>query len=372
MARFIVIPVALLFFPTLASGSRRLLIAASGTGGHVFPALAVAQQLPDWNVEWLGVPDRMESKLVRDYPLHKIQAGGFQGPPGLSTIRTALQLVRGIWHVRRLLQRGQFAGVFTTGGYIAGPAILAARSLGIPVLMHESNALPGKVTRWFGPSCTLVALGFATAASHLQRANTLWTGTPVRSEFLVPTPLDLPIPDSAPLVVVVGGSQGAVAVNQLVREAAPAWFETGAWVVHLVGDRDPDAFTFDHPQYLPMPFFDNMAALLQRADLAISRSGAGTLTELAIAKTPAILIPYPFAADDHQTVNAKAFADSGAARVFPQSDLSARDLRDAVLDLLDDRPRRDRMARNAATMAVPDSAIQLAQLIERYAIGSHR
>lgn len=358
--------------PGLASGSRRLLIAASGTGGHIFPALAVAQQLPDWQVEWLGVPDRLEVKLVQDYPLHRVAAGGFQGPLGLGTLRTGLQLIRAIWQVRRLLKKGQFSGVFTTGGYIAAPAILAARSLGIPVLMHESNALPGKVTRWFGPACTVVALGFAAAASYLPKARTLWTGTPVRSDFLVPAPLTLPIPDSAPLIVVVGGSQGAIAVNQLVRQAAPAWFAAGAWVVHLVGDRDPDAYALEHPQYLPMPFFDNMAALLQRADLAVSRAGAGTLTELAIAKTPAILIPYPFAADDHQTVNAKAFADCGAARVFPQGDLTARDLQDVVLDLLDDLPRRERMARNAAAIAVPDSAIQLAQLIERYAIGSHR
>jgi len=351
------------------SASPKLLIAASGTGGHLFPAIATAEQLSDVHIEWLGVPDRLETRLVPDrYPLHIIQVEGFQGKPGLGTLRTLSRLIGGIWQVRQLLQRGQFQGVFTTGGYIAAPAILAARSLGLPAILHESNALPGKVTRLLSPLCTSVALGFAEAATYLPRAQTVTVGTPVRSPFLLPPeelpPLNLPIPDDAPLLVIVGGSQGAVAVNRLVRECAPAWVEAGFWIVHLVGENDPYAKAYGHPHYLVLPFFDNMAALLRRADLAVSRAGAGTLTELAIAHLPSILIPYPFAAEDHQTFNARVFAQAGAAHLVQQSELTASQLQRQVLDLMG----TDRLAamKTATTqLAVVDSAQQMATQIRK-------
>ncbi|WP_263975226.1 thiamine pyrophosphate-dependent enzyme [Leptolyngbya sp. 7M] len=162
----------------------KLLIAASGTGGHLFPALAVAEALPEYQIEWLGVPDRLETQLVPDrFPLHTISVGGFQQRLGLSTLRTFSRLVLSIFKVRQLLQRGGFEAVFTTGGYIAAPVVIAARTLGLPVMLHESNALPGKVTRWLSGWCTVVALGFEAAARYLPRAKTVWVGTPVRDQF---------------------------------------------------------------------------------------------------------------------------------------------------------------------------------------------
>jgi UDP-N-acetylglucosamine--N-acetylmuramyl-(pentapeptide) pyrophosphoryl-undecaprenol N-acetylglucosamine transferase len=354
----------------LSSPSYRLLVAASGTGGHIFPALAVAECLSDCQIEWLGVPDRMEDQILGDrYPLHRVRVSGFQGKPGLRTLKILWDFGRAILQVRRILQRGHFQGVFTTGGYIAAPAIIAARSLGLPVILHESNALPGKVTRFFAPWCTAVVLGFAAAAHHLnQKATIIYTGTPVRQAFQTAAsePLaDLSIPPAVPLVVIVGGSQGAVALNQLVRQAAPAWLEAGAWVVHQTGERDPDVKALQHPHYLVLPFYPNMPALLQRANLVISRAGAGTLTELAVTHTPALLIPYPFAAEDHQTHNAHVFAAVGAAELLPQSQLSAEQLRDRVLELLYHPEQLRRMAQQAATLAVPDSCQQVAALVRQ-------
>jgi UDP-N-acetylglucosamine--N-acetylmuramyl-(pentapeptide) pyrophosphoryl-undecaprenol N-acetylglucosamine transferase len=256
--------------------------------------------------------------------------------------------------------------VFTTGGYIAGPAVIAARSLGLPVVFHESNALPGKVTRFFSPWCSAVALGFAEAAKYLPRAKNVCVGTPVRSQFLdeeINTALDLPIPDGVPLIVVFGGSQGAVAVNKLVRQSAQAWFDAGAYVVHLIGDRDPEAESLKHRQYIALPFYDNMAALLRRASLAISRSGAGSLTELAVCGTPAILIPYPFAAEDHQSYNADVFTSSGAALTFKQSELTSEILQTQVLNLLRSPEELAKMSEKAKAIAVPDSADKLASLV---------
>ncbi len=352
--------------PTSSPTPRRLLIAASGTGGHVFPALAVAQQLSDFKIEWLGVPDRLETRLVGDrYPLHTITVAGLQQKLGLGTVKVLWRLLYSITQVRALLRKGQFDGVFTTGGYIAAPVVVAARLLGLPVMLHESNALPGKVTRLLGPWCTTVAIGFEAAARYLGRAQTLVTGTPVREQFLSPQPLDLPIPADALVIAVVGGSQGAVAVNQLVRQCAPGWLEAGAWIVHQTGESDPEADSFHHPHYIAVPFYDQMAGLLQRANLVVSRSGAGTLTELAMTRTPAILIPYPYAAEDHQMVNARVFEQAGAARVFRQADLSATALEQAVLELVRSPETLEAMADRAASLAVTDSATRLANLVRQ-------
>jgi UDP-N-acetylglucosamine--N-acetylmuramyl-(pentapeptide) pyrophosphoryl-undecaprenol N-acetylglucosamine transferase len=346
-------------------------VAASGTGGHLFPAIATAEALlkDGYTIEWLGVPDRLETTLVpQQFPLHTVRMGGFQGKPGLGTVKTLGQFCKAIIAVRRLLKQGQFDGVFTTGGYIAAPAILAARSLGLPAVLHESNALPGKVTRWLSPRCTTVALGFEASRQYLPKANTVVVGTPVRQEFLTAEPpvlTDPAIPDGVPLIVVVGGSQGAVAVNHLVRAAAPAWVEAGAWIVHQTGSNDPDADSYSHSQYIHRPFFGAMAALMHRATLAIGRSGAGTLTELAISRTPSILIPYPFAAEDHQTVNARVFAEANAALMLSQSQTSPAQLQTLVLELLATPQRLAAMATAAGRLATADSATKLADLIQQ-------
>ncbi len=345
--------------------SPKLLVAASGTGGHLFPAIATAAQLAGYRIEWLGVPNRLETELVPNtYPLHLIDFEGIQRR-GLSTLGVFNKLAKAILTVRQLLRQGQFQGVFTTGGYIAAPAIIAARSLGLPTILHESNALPGKVTRWLSPWCSTVALGFDAAATYLPHATTVCVGTPVREQFRYSQPaLNLDIPQNAPLIAIVGGSQGAVAVNRLVRSAAPAWFQHGAWVVHLTGTNDPDVDSLQHPQYIAMPFYDNMAGLLQRADLMIGRAGAGTLTELSITSTPSVLIPYPYAAEDHQTYNAAIFAAAGAAIVCQQSALTTDVLREKVMGLLNSPEHLQKMARACQNLAIADSAEQLAHCIQ--------
>lgn len=347
----------------------KILIAASGTGGHLFPAIATAEHLHN-AIEWLGVPDRLETKLVPEqYPLHTVRMGGVQGKLGLSTIKILVQFIQATLATRRLLNQGNFCGVFTTGGYIAAPTIIAARSLGLPAVLHESNAMPGKVTRWLSRWCSLVAIGFKETQQYLpKKTKTLWVGTPVRSQFLADSHVRLTepdIPDNAPLIVVVGGSQGAVSVNQLVRAAAPAWLDAGAWIVHQTGTNDPDTNSLDHPHYIHRPFFDNVAALFQRATLVISRAGAGTLTELAMTGTPSILIPYPFAADDHQAYNAKAFSTVGASQVYRQAELDVETLQKRVLALLNSSEELNCMRAATQALAVDNSAEQLADLLQK-------
>ena len=350
----------------------RLLIAASGTGGHLFPALAVAEQLPEASIQWLGVSDRLDKSLIpSSYPLHTISSEGFQDKFSLKTLFIFQRFVSAIFQVKQLLQQQQIDLVFTTGGYIAAPAILAARWANIPVILHESNYFPGKVTRFFSRWCHTVALGFAETNQYLPHCPTVWVGNPVRKQFLQPQPLELPIPPDVPLIVVVGGSQGAVAVNQLVRQAAHVWLARGAFVVHLTGNSDPDWQSLQHPHYIALPFYNNMAGLLQRATLAISRAGSGSLTELAITGTPSILIPYPYAAEDHQSYNARIFAAAKAAEVIPQAELTPQILQQRVSELLfsdddeglDSPTQLEKMSTQANSLAVLDSAQKLATLL---------
>lgn len=342
----------------------RLLIAASGTGGHLFPAIALAQQLPDYKIEWLGTANRLETSLVPDdYPLNTISVEGFQQKLSLKTLKIMVGFLAAIWQTQKLIKEHQIDAVFTTGGYIAAPAILAARLQKKPAIIHESNYIPGKVTKFLSRWCDVVALGFAGTAQYLPQAKTAYVSTPVRSQFFTPQPLELDIPDDAVVILVAGGSQGALAVNQLIRKAAPAWFDLGAYVVHLTGKNDPEANSLQHPQYISLPFVDNMAGLLQRANLAISRAGAGTITELAFTGTPAVLIPYPFAAEDHQTYNAQEYKNAGAGIVVQQAELTVEILQEQVSQWLRSPELLQSMAEKAKALAVTDSAERLAELV---------
>ncbi|PZD73788.1 UDP-N-acetylglucosamine--N-acetylmuramyl- (pentapeptide) pyrophosphoryl-undecaprenol N-acetylglucosamine transferase [Acaryochloris thomasi RCC1774] len=351
---------------TVPASPIKLLVAASGTGGHLYPALAAAEALEaqGYDITWLGVNNRLETSLLPSkYPLVQVPMEGFQTRLGPKTGIVLSKLVRSIRQTRRLLQQGQFQGVITTGGYIAAPAIIAARSLGLPSILHESNVLPGKVTRWFSRWCSVVALGFEATTQYLPKANAVTVGTPVRANFMSPTPLDFDIPDDVLLMTVAGGSQGAVAVNRLARKCAPAWLEAGVWIVHLTGERDDQADSFTHPHYRAIPFCDNMAGLLQRTNLAISRAGAGTLTELATTHTPSILIPYPYAAEDHQAYNAEIFVKAGAARMFREAELTDELFTKTVLDLLRSQPQLKEMAAQSQQLSTADSTEKFAQLI---------
>ena len=314
----------------------RLLIAASGTGGHLFPALAVGEALPEsWQVRWLGVPDRLETQLVPEsIPLTTVRAGGLQGR-GLNKLIQLIRLIGAIGSVRQLIRQERIQVVFTTGGYIAAPAIVAARWCGVPAVLHEANAIPGRVTRLMGRFCRAVAVGLPVASDRIPGHRPLLTGMPVRTAFLQSQPLPdwVPISDG-PLLVVIGGSQGAVGLNRMVRAVVPELLEQGCRIVHLTGRNDPDVGQLQHPNLVERPFSDEIPGLLQHADLAVSRAGAGSLSELAICRTPSILIPFPQAADGHQEANAACAARTGGAVIVHQHAPNETALRDTIVRLL--------------------------------------
>ncbi len=352
----------------------RLLIAASGTGGHLFPALAVAECLDDsWQVRWLGVPDRLETELVPErFKLNTVKAGGLQGR-GLSKLVQLLRLVAAGWRVKRLLQRERVELVFTTGGYIAAPAILAARLSGIPAVLHEANAIPGRVTRLLARFCSAVAVGLPVASERIPGCTPQLTGMPVRSAFLEAQPLPAWVPNGeGPLLVVIGGSQGAVGLNRMVRAVLPELLEQGCRVVHLTGRNDPEVGQLKHPLLVERPFSDDVPGLLQHADLAISRAGAGSLSELAVCGTPTILVPFPQAADGHQEANAACAAALGGAVIVHQHNPEEQMLSNTINRLLGHRLGQAQadpsllpaMRRGMAQLAVRDADQRLRELLQ--------
>lgn len=321
----------------------RLLIAASGTGGHIYPALSFAESLSNsWEIEWLGVPNRLEIELVpKKYNLIKLKVGGLQG----NIFRKMFDLCKLLFasiRVSFLLREKKINVVFTTGGYISAPSILGAKLIGIPILLHDSNAIPGKVTRLLGRFCDYVALGIPTASEYLPGCRTSFTGTPVRSEFF----LDQSLPSWAPLgegilIVVMGGSQGAIRMNEMVRKILPWLLEKGCRVIHLTGKNDCFYKKSDkavtHPNLVVRQFSLEISALLRNADLAISRAGSGAICELMVTKTPSILIPFPDSADQHQELNAAYMARYGGAVIVHQHDPEKDILKNTISNLIDSK-----------------------------------
>ena len=353
----------------------KLLIAASGTGGHIYPALSVVEALPDsWDVCWLGVEDRLEQAVLpKEYelitiPVQALQARGIRG--FLQRIKLCFSIV----FVVRLLLRKKIEVVLTTGGYIAAPTIIASKLCRVPIILHESNAFPGKVTRLLGRFCDQVALGLPIAKEHLKNCNLIFTGTPVRSEFLYPNPLPTWTPtDISPLIVVLGGSQGAVGLNKMVRNILPSLLKKGYRVVHIIGTND-NLSGINNPNFVEKTFTEEVAGLLHHADLVISRSGAGALSELAVCKTPAILIPYPYAADNHQDLNAAYVAQFGGALILHENVSSDQPLLKAIVRLLEtygtvNGQRKNllkEMSKGMGSIAVRDSHLCLVDIIRKY------
>jgi len=214
--------------------------------------------------------------------------------------------------------------VFTTGGYISAPTIVASKLLRIPVIIHESNLIPGMVTEYFGFLCNYVLLGFKKTNSYLRNCKTIFTGTPLRQQFYKSNPLPEWVPKgNGPLLIVMGGSQGAKAINQILYESLEFLIKKQFRIVHIVGESNLKPFHVKKSKnYIQKQFTNEIAALIQNCDLVISRSGAGTINELMEAEKPSILIPYPYSKNNHQEKNAMILAASGGSVLINQNKMS--------------------------------------------------
>ena len=228
------------------------------------------------------------------------------------------------FQIIRILKEKKINLVFTTGGYISAPTIIASKFLKIPVIIHESNLLPGMVTKCFGFLCNYVLLGFKKTNSYLKNCKTIFTGTPLREEFYKSNILPEWAPKGkTPLLIVMGGSQGAKAINQIIYGSLEFLLKKKFRIVHIIGECNQNFFQLKNSKnYVQKKFTNEIAALIQNSDLVISRSGAGTINELIETEKPSILIPYPYSKNNHQEKNAMILAESGGSVLINQNKIS--------------------------------------------------
>jgi len=352
----------------------RLLLAGGGTGGHLFPAVALAQGLLQRDdaarVQFVGTERGLEARLLPKLglPLATVDMAGFVGRGLLGKLRILPKLARSLGQSRRILQQFQPDLVVGVGGYASVPVLLAAKLGGIPYLIHEQNAVPGLSNRLLGRWAQRICLSFAGSEKHFPAGRTLLTGNPLRQGL---DALDAELPENGTLLI-FGGSRGAQAINRAVVDMLPQLLEkTGRLrIVHQAGEDDLEAVRRGYaaagldPRQV-VPFIDDMAGAYAAAGLVICRAGATTIAELTACGRPAILIPFPYAAGDHQTANARQLDEAGAGCLLPQTRLTPQRLADLVTELLDDRQKRLTMAANARQMGRPGATRRILDECER-------
>jgi len=361
----------------------KVVIAGGGSAGHVFPALALAddlrrRQLAD--VTFVGSPDGQEAELVppAGYAFHAVRAQKLERSTSFDTIRALVVAARSVGVCRGLVADTDV--VVGIGGYVSAPAVLAVRHRRTKIVLVEPNAVPGLANRLLARRADALALTFEDARGRFpSRVPTRMTGNPVREairmvrerrrELSAKASSEFGLDPARRTIVVFGGSQGARALDRVVAETIPLLGGRGDLQMFIAsGRRHVDVFadvdsTADRLVVRVVPFVDRMDLALAVADVAVSRSGAGHIAELTACGVPAILVPYPYAAENHQQANARELARVGAAEVISEGDLSPEQLAVRLSAIIDDEPRRRRMSEASLAWGKPDAATRLADLV---------
>lgn len=351
----------------------RLMIAGGGTGGHVFPGLAVASEIarrdPSSEIVFVGTERGLEARIVpkAGYGFECLRVGGLKGVSVGTRLATLAALPASVWQSFSLLRRYRPQVVLGVGGYASGPTMLAAALAGYPTVLFEPNAQPGLANRLLRPVVKHAAVNFEEAERYFG-AKAVRTGCPVRPEFIGLRRREHRPPFN---ILIFGGSQGALAINQAMLEALD-FFRVRAeelFFVHQTGEKDYNAVRVGYARRgvraEVLAFIDNMAERFAAADLIISRAGAVTVAELTAAGKAALLIPFPHATDQHQLRNARALERAGAARVIEQSALDAERLAREVFDLMDHPKEIEAIEQNARRLGRPDAAARIVDLLEK-------
>jgi UDP-N-acetylglucosamine--N-acetylmuramyl-(pentapeptide) pyrophosphoryl-undecaprenol N-acetylglucosamine transferase len=376
----------------------RLIIAGGGTGGHLFPGVAIAEEVKARDaaseVLFVGTARGIEARVCPKLglPLELIDASGLKTVGIAGALRGLARLPRALWQSHRIVARFAPDVVVGVGGYASGPLVLAAWLHRVPTAILEQNSIPGLANKILGRFVRAVFLAFDETRRFFRPRRVVMTGNPIRAQLreklaaaaapAAPAAAPAAAPPPPPgggahlpesgkhfNIFCFGGSLGARAVNALMTETA-ALLPATVHLVHQTGPEDRDATATRYAaagladRVAVRDFIDDMAAEYARADLVIARAGATTVAELGVVGRPAILIPYPFAADDHQTRNARALADAGAALVFPQAGLDAKTLAAAIRALMEDPDRLVRMQSAMRSVGRPDAAAAIVDWLE--------
>ena len=363
---------------TLTARSVRVLLAGGGTGGHLFPGIAVARELrrrdPNCDVMFVGAGRELEARVLsrEGLPLERVRAVGLMGRSPLAVLKGLARLPAAFLDATRLLRRYRPDIVVGLGGYSSGPVVLLAAAGRAATLVLEQNVVPGVTNRLLGRVVQAAAVSYAETLVRFGSKGFV-SGNPVRAEFFAAAPPRQTLTE--PRVLVIGGSQGAHALNVAMVEAAPsiAGAPRLVRVTHQSGEADLEmvrtGYRVAGVTARVEPFLDAMDTEMSDADVVVCRAGATTLAELAAAGRPAILVPYPHAANDHQRLNAAAFERRGAAEVIDPNELTATVLAQRLLDLATDDERRRTQADATARLGTPDAAAMIVDRIERLIAG---
>lgn len=347
-----------------------VIIAGGGTGGHIYPGIAIAQEFRRRNSEtqvvFVGTARGLETRIVprEGFALELIEVAALKGVSLGRRIKSLMMLPNSFLAVRSLIRKYRPDVVIGVGGYASGPVVLIASLMGVPTLVAEQNALPGFTNRVLSRFVKAAAVSFEEAKAFFGNKAEI-TGNPVRSEFLS-------VPDKEPNevtnILITGGSQGARPINEAMMEALPllASERERLSIVHQTGERDfervNEAYKHAGMKAEAKPFIEKMVDEFTRADLVISRAGATTVAELAAAGRPALMIPFPLAADDHQRKNAEAVERAGAGRMILQSELTGERLAQELLQLVRDQQELKQMSTASRKLAHPDAAAKVFDL----------
>ena len=358
------------------SGKTSLVIACGGPGGHLFPGLAVAEE---WTARGGEVLLLVSEKKIDQEARRKYTGYRFETIPAIGKPATfSPKMLPFLWRLWRTMGRcrgllGDFKAdaVLGMGGFTSLPPAWAAKRAGLPAFVHDSNALPGKANRLTARFCRKVFIGWEAARGYFGPREVVQTGTPVRAEMRnLPSRAEAAarfgLDPAKPTLMVTGGSQGARRLNSLVAQAS-GQIPPGTQVLHIAGPLDQQRVEEEaagREGYRVIGFCDDMPSAYAVADAVLSRSGASSMTELSFLGLPSILVPFPYAADDHQTRNAEVFSNAGAAFLEQESALDAAKLAARVTTLMSDLQTRGRMAQAARSLAVPDAAARVCDAIE--------
>jgi UDP-N-acetylglucosamine--N-acetylmuramyl-(pentapeptide) pyrophosphoryl-undecaprenol N-acetylglucosamine transferase len=358
------------------SDSPKILIMAGGTGGHVFPALAVAKHLAEkgWQIRWLGTADRMEARLVpqHGFDIEFIDIKGVRGNGLIRKLTAPFKIIRSIIQAKAVIDDFQPDVILGMGGFASGPGGVAAKLAGIPLVLHEQNAIPGLTNKLLSKIAKKVLCAFPnTFASHV--ANVEVVGNPIRQELIELGAQVKASQADALRVLVVGGSLGAKVLNEVMPAVVAHLSKHHSLTVwHQVGKNNHATVKASYQQLGQLDsvnvaeFIDDMEAAYRWADVVVCRSGALTVSELAAVGLPSILVPYPHAVDDHQTVNASVLVDAGAGFLLPQTILNANNLVEKLQLFAENRQALVQMGHKARGVAVLDATQRVADICSSF------
>ncbi len=363
----------------------RVIVSGGGTGGHIYPALSIAQELRSRGAEVLyaGGYDSVEAELAVSYgfsfapvssaPLHR---------HSLKVVGDLLTNATGIAEAKKTVRNFGADIAIGTGGFVTAPVLMAAQSLGIPTMIHEQNAYPGLANRQLAKKAQAVCLTFPAASAYFPHKERLYhTGLPVRPQIVSAAEGSIKeeayeyfhIPTGErdmPTLLITGGSQGAMSINRAAAAAYDSLLAQNCRIIHLCGKKNYDELRAKAPDnrlLILLPYLERMEYAMALADLALARAGASFLAEAAIIGLPSLLIPYPYATNDHQTANAREFSQAGAAIVISDNQLNGSVLAKEAGGILFDKDRRARMREGALSLARPDAAAAIARIAEKIA-----